>query len=82
MKSILESLQLPVEGPGMVWAIAGLGALMVLVLDLFNIWDFMGFVKKTLNSFLPGVFKKDKFRVASSSAPTGPTRLLAARPAV
>ena len=67
MKNILEYLSLPTEGPGQVWAIAGLGALMVLILDLFNIWDVMGFVKKTLNSFLPGVFKADKFRPATTN---------------
>lgn len=67
MKNILEYLSLPTEGPGQVWAIAGLGALMVLVLDLFNIWDLMGFVKKTMHSFLPGVFKADKFRPAENS---------------
>lgn len=68
MKNILEYLSLPTEGPGQVWAIAGLGALMILVLDLFNIWDVMGFVKKTLNSFLPGVFKADKFRPVTTPA--------------
>lgn len=67
MKNILEYLSLPTEGPGQVWAIAGLGALMVLVLDLFNIWDLMGFVKETMHSFLPGVFKADKFRPTKAS---------------
>lgn len=36
--------------------------------DLFNIFDGVGLVKKTLNKVLPSVFGADKYRKATTTA--------------
>lgn len=59
----------PVNSRGQVLLIVLVILILSALADLFNIYDLMGAVKRTLNSFLPGVFKECKFRKPVATTP-------------
>jgi len=68
MNAILDFMGFPTTGKGATWGIVAFVSIAINVLDALNIFDGIGFIKSTLNKFLPSVFKEDKFRKPKTTA--------------
>lgn len=58
----LEKAGYPTQGAAAIGTYAGLICILLVIMDLFNIFDGVGKVKSFLSRVLPGFFKEDKFR--------------------
>lgn len=70
MDQILEFFGWPSTGKGATWGLIAIICMLAVVLDLFNIFDLVGFTKRTMNKFLPSLFKADKYRITPAPATT------------